>query len=74
MINTEHHRRMADSALDGFNISKQTLANTVLALCDEIDRLRAAQLKPDTTAKQTATPICMTCPIYSGLFLEETND
>ena len=69
MINTEHHRQMADNALDGFNISKQTLANTVLALCDEIDRLRAAQLKPDTTTKQSATPDMYDMPdIFGPIF------
>ena len=56
MNDTEHHRQMANNVLDGFNISKQTLANTVLALCDEVDRLRAARLKPDPAIKQTVTP------------------
>ena len=56
MIDTEHHRQIANNVLDGFNISKQTLAKAVLGLCDEVDRLRAAQIKPDPAVKQTVTP------------------
>lgn len=56
MINIEDCRRVANNTLDGFNISKQTLATTILALCDEIEKLRAAQPKTDQTTKQTATP------------------
>lgn len=68
MIDTKRHRYVAHNALDGFNISKQTLANAVLALCDEVDRLRAVQLKSDQAVKQARTPDISDIfgPIFGG--------